>query len=495
MGSIRLETLPLTHAYAGLGEEFVAPGRPRPLRGARLLHLSEAGCARLGLERGDIDPVQAARWFNGEEDLPGARPVAMAYSGHQFGIWAGRLGDGRALGLGEVATAEGPVDLQLKGSGPTVFSRGGDGRAVWRSTLREYVAGEALAGLGVPTTRALALIVSDEPVEREELEEGALLVRLSPCLVRIGTFEHFHAAGRTDLVRRLFGYCLGRWFPHLTGRSRRAEHFLLEVVERNARLVAAWMAVGFCHGVLNTDNISILGETLDFGPYAFLDELRADFVSNCTDVDGRYAFARQPEVMLWNLQRLAVCLAPLVPERRLEELHEAVAERFGAAFGEEYGARMAARLGLAAGTPGLLELVGETLALLDGARVDWPGFWWTLAREPLEAPEPTGLLELGADREALLGWWSSYREARARASAGGDLAGAEAVMRRSNPRFIARGHLLQRIIAGVGDGARREGLEELLEVLRSPFDEHPGREHLARGPVGAERALQLSCSS
>jgi uncharacterized protein YdiU (UPF0061 family) len=495
MPPVRLDALPLTHGYAGLGPEFATPERIRPLRGARLLHLSRAGCTRLGLEPGDIDPGRATAWFNGEEPLPGARPVATAYAGHQFGLWAGRLGDGRALLLGEVATPEGPLDLQLKGSGPTTFSRGGDGRAVWRSTLREYLGGEALAGLGVPTTRSLALLTSDEPVEREETEEGALLVRLSPCLVRIGTFEHFHAAGRTDLVRRLFGYSLGRWFGHLSGRGRRAELFLLEVTERNARLVAAWMAVGFCHGVLNTDNVSILGETLDLGPFAFVDELRADLVSNCTDVDGRYAFARQPEMMLWNLQRLAVCLAPLVPDARLEELHERVAERFAAAFGEEYGARMAARLGLRPDAPALLDLVRATLELLEGSGADWPGFWRALSREPLAAEQPPGLLELVPDREALLPWWRAYRIARELAPAGADEPSTRALMLGANPRFVARGHLLQRVIAADGDAARRTALEELLGVLERPFEEHPGRESLSRGPVGAERALQLSCSS
>ncbi len=499
MPPVRLEALPLTHGYAGLGPEFAVPERVSPLRGARLLHLSPTGCGLLGLDPGSVDPARAAAWFNGEAPLPGARPVATAYAGHQFGVWAGRLGDGRAVLLGEVAAPRGEggglVDLQLKGSGPTTFSRGGDGRAVWRSTLREYVAGEALAALGVPATRALALLTSDEPVEREETEEGALLVRLAPCLVRIGTFEHLHAAGRPDLVRRLFGYCLGRWFPHLTGRGRRAELFLLEVVERNARLVAGWMAVGFCHGVMNTDNVSILGETLDFGPYAFLDELRADLVSNCTDVEGRYAFARQPEVMLWNLQRLAVCLAPLVPEVPLEAMHERVAERFAAAFGEEYGARMAARLGLRPEAPALLDLVGATLELLERSGADWPDFWRALSREPLAADEPPGLLALVPDREALLPWWRAYRIARELAAAGPDEAATRAAMLGANPRFTARGHLLQRVIEAGDDAARRAALERLLAVLGSPFEEHPGCEDLARGPVGAERALQLSCSS
>lgn len=491
----RLDALPLVHGYAGLGPDFSCDMQPQGLRGAELLHLSRAGCALIDLDPDSVDPERATAWFAGGELLPGAQPIAMVYSGHQFGVWAGQLGDGRAHLLGEVRNRAGETwDLQLKGSGRTPFSRMGDGRAVLRSTLREYVAGEAMAGLGIPSTRALAIFRSDEPIEREETETGALLVRLARCHVRLGTFEHFHASGRLDLARRLFGYSLGRWYPHLTGRGRRVELFLEEVTARNARLVAQWMAVGFCHGVMNTDNTSILGETIDFGPYAFMDDFQSDHVCNCTDVDGRYAYARQPQVMLWNLQRFAEAMAPLVPDVKLQALQERVQAVFAATFGEAYGGLMAAKLGLAADAPELPTLVQATLDVLERGALDHTGFWRTLSRAEL-VDAPAELLAFVGESEAFRAWWPRYRAARQAASAGADEAATRAAMLWVNPKFVLRNYLVQAVIEEPDVGRQRAQLEDLLEVLAAPCDEHPAHEALAAPPVGAQKAIQVSCSS
>jgi hypothetical protein len=483
----RLDSLPLAHGYAGLGSPFALPAQPTGLRQPRLLHLSRAGCELLDLDPESVDPERAAAWFAGGEALPGSRPVALAYSGHQFGIWAGQLGDGRALLLGEVTNRRGETwDVQLKGSGPTAYSRMGDGRAVLRSTLREYVAGEALAGLGIPTTRALALCTSAEPVEREETETGAVLVRLARCHLRFGTFEHFHAAGRPDLLRVLFGYVLGRWYGHLSGRSRRGLAFLEEVSVRSARLLAQWMAVGFCHGVMNTDNLSILGETIDYGPFGFLDDFAWGHVSNSSDHEGRYAFARQPEVAAWNLARLAEATACLVPERRPEELGERVVGLFGETFEREYRSRMARKLGLEEAAPGFDGLLQETLRLLSEAAADHTLFWRRLSEAPLQEAAPATLQDLFPKGEALQAWWSRYRELRAARAAGGSWASSRRSMLATNPKFVARNHLLQGVIALAGAPAlQRARLDDLLRVLARPFNEHSGLEALAQPPVGA----------
>lgn len=497
-----LGALPFVHGYAGLGPEFASPVEPEALREPRLLHLSRAGCELIGLDPDSVDPQRAAAWFAGGGPLPGAHPVAAAYSGHQFGIWAGQLGDGRALLLGELTGSCGETwDVQLKGSGRTPYSRLGDGRAVLRSTLREYLAGEALAGLGIPTTRALAVFTSAEPVEREETESGALLVRLARCHVRFGTFEHFHAARREDLVRVLYGYALARWYPQLgessemAGRSGRALALLEEVAARTGRLVAAWMAVGFCHGVMNTDNFSILGETIDHGPFGFLDDFAWEHVSNCSDYEGRYAFGRQPEVAAWNLLRLAEATTGLVPEMRTEALGERMVAAFGAAFERGYRERMAAKLGLVADAPGLDELTRGTLGVLARAKADHTLFWRELSNS-VDGPElPEGLADLVGQDAAPRNWWRDYRALRQAQAAGGGWEASASAMLAANPKFVARNHLLQAVIAAGEPELQRRKIDELLSVLERPFDEHPELEHLARPPVGAERSLSVSCSS
>src|SRR5579885_2905453 len=316
----RLEELQFDNAYARLPDAFHRRLAPTPFTAPSYLVSFNAEAAALL----DLDPKEAERpdfidYFTGRRRLPGSDPVAMVYAGHQFGVYVSQLGDGRAILLGEVRNQDGASwDLHLKGAGLTPFSRDGDGRAVLRSTIREYLCGEAMHGLGIPTTRALCIIGSEEKVWRESIETGAMLVRLSPTHVRFGSFEVFYYRRQFEHLARLAEYVIGEHFPHLAGRSNRYAELFADVVAWTARLIARWQAVGFAHGVMNTDNMSILGLTLDYGPFGFMDEYDPGFICNHSDHHGRYAFDRQPSIGLWNLSCLAQALLPLAPKEALK---------------------------------------------------------------------------------------------------------------------------------------------------------------------------------
>lgn len=489
-----LNQLPFAHAYAGLGASFAAPVYGVPLRGVRLLHLNSDACRWIGLDSEGLDPLEASAWLSGAQPWPGTKPVASIYSGHQFGMWAGQLGDGRAMLLGELPGNDGSVvDVVLKGAGPTPYSRQGDGRAVLRSTIREYVAGEAMAGLGIATTRALAILDSDHDVYRETVEKGAVLVRLSRCHVRFGTFQHFQSTDQLDCLRRLFGYSLGRWFPEIEQGERRPQEFLEAVTESTARLMAQWMSVGFCHGVMNTDNMSILGETIDYGPYAFLDDFVADHVCNHSDHHGRYAFNQQPAVGFWNVQRLAEAVMPLVDGESLEHLAEALGGRYGKTFEEEYRSIMAGKLGLLVEAPGLASLLASTLQLLGRCALDYTRFWRELSRVDLAAQKPC--LTGWDDSPESQVWWNEYVENRESHPVAGDAEGVRKSMLGRNPKFIARNYLLQQLIEEPDRQAQALRLEAWLRVLASPFEEHPEFESWAAPPEGAQKAISIGCSS
>ena len=303
------------NSYARLPEVFFRRVAPQPLRGAFLLSVNADALALLDLPAEAASAPEFLEFFSGAKLLSGAEPIAAAYAGHQFGVYVPQLGDGRAILLGEAIDKRGGRwDLQLKGAGLTPFSRMGDGRAVLRSCIREYLCSEAMHGLGIPTTRALCLIGSDEPVRRETIEKGAALVRMSPSHVRFGSFEYFYYRNQPEQVRQLADYTLALHFPDLLETPQPYAAFFQEVVTRTARLMAQWQAVGFAHGVMNTDNMSILGLTLDYGPFGFLDEYDAGYICNHSDHTGRYAFGAQPQIGFWNLACLAQALSPVLPE-------------------------------------------------------------------------------------------------------------------------------------------------------------------------------------
>jgi serine/tyrosine/threonine adenylyltransferase len=485
-----LEQLRFDNTYARLPAGFGARVAPSPFPDAHLVSVSPAALRLLGLEPEEARRPEFVQSFGGARPLEGMEPFAMVYAGHQFGVYVPRLGDGRALLLGEVLGPGGERwDVQLKGSGPTPYSRMGDGRAVLRSTVREYLCSEALHGLGIPTTRALCVLGSRQPVYREEVEPGALLVRLSPSHVRFGTFEYFHYTGQHAHLRVLADYVLARHFPHLVGAADRYARFYAEVVERTARLVARWQAVGFAHGVMNTDNMSILGLTLDYGPFGFLDDFEPGFVCNHSDERGRYAFDQQPRIALWNLACLGEALLTLFSE---DEARAALGA-FQPAFGEHFLARMREKLGLREAREEDRGLIERLFGRMAAARVDYTRFFRALGRfDSSPGARNEALRDEFLDREGFDAWAADYRR-RLEAEGSQDAERRER-MDRANPKYVLRNYLAQRAIerAQAGDYGEVDRLRALLE---DPFAEQPEHEADAAAPPGWGRHLVVSCSS
>jgi uncharacterized protein YdiU (UPF0061 family) len=476
----RITDLAFENSYARLHPAFYDVVNPTSLPEPYLVAWSPAAATLLDLDPNEGANPDISAYLSGERRLPGSEPIAQVYAGHQFGVWVPRLGDGRAFLLGEVRNGRGESwDLHLKGGGRTAFSRGGDGRSVLRSAVREYLCSEAMHGLGIPTTRALAVVGSDLPVRRETVETAATLLRLSPSHVRFGTFEYFAARGEAARLRELADYVIGRHFPEVAGTGSPYRAFLGEVVRTTAHLIAQWMAVGFCHGVLNTDNMSVLGITLDYGPFGFLDAFDAGHICNHSDIEGRYAYDQQPAIGLWNLARFAEALLPLLPEA---EARDAL-DGYPIAFAAEYGRLMRAKLGLTLEHPGDAELVRDLLMLLQAHRVDYTEFFRALGSAPAASSASAG-------NETWQAWRRRYE---ARLAAEPSRPGT-ADMMRVNPRYVLRNWIAQEAI----EHAQRKEfgrIEEIRRVLAAPFEEHPGFERYAEPPTAAAGEIEVSCSS
>ncbi len=472
--------------FAALGPAFVRPVQPIPLPDPYWVATSAPAAQLLGLPEGWDRCPELLAAFSGNALLPGSQPVTTVYSGHQFGVWAGQLGDGRALLLGQVCGQE----LQLKGSGRTPFSRMGDGRAVLRSSIREFLCSEAMHALGIPTTRALCITGSPAAVAREELETAAVVTRLAPSFVRFGHFEHFSARGQIDELRSLADYVIAHHYPQCAaaGSPERAPYaaLLQAVTERTARLLAHWQAIGFCHGVMNTDNMSILGLTIDYGPFQFLDAYDPGHICNHSDTYGRYAFDQQPAVAWWNLRRLAQALLPLIDDVPLAE--EALSG-YEARLNEAYLALMRAKLGLAKPHEAEAELLQELLALLAADRVDYPIFWRRLSHA-VGSGDFGPVQALFADGPAVQAWLASYRAALQPQ----DAAQTASRMLRCNPKFVLRNHLAEQAIRAAKLSDFRE-VQTLQALLARPFNEHPGHEAHAGFPPEWAAHLCISCSS
>ena len=487
---------------------------PTPVAAPRLLAHAPEVAELVGFTPEDVAAPWFAEVFAGNRLLDGMQPYAANYGGHQFGHWAGQLGDGRAIGLGEVVNARGERwELQLKGAGPTPYSRTADGRAVLRSSVREFLCSEAVHHLGIPTTRALSVVTTGETVVRDmfydgrpQAEPGAVVCRVAPSFIRFGSFEIHAARGEEGLLARLVDFTIARDFPHLEGEpdARRAA-WLAEVAERTARLMAHWMRVGFVHGVMNTDNMSILGLTIDYGPYGWLDDFDPDWTPNTTDATGRrYRYAAQPAVAQWNLVRLAEAVAPLFG--RVEPLQAAV-DRYADVYTAESRRLTAAKFGFHALGEGEEALVAEALTLLRRAEMDFTRFFRALGGLPdaLPAGAPaTGLLgdvfyddaKRDAEAAALDAW---LRRWHARVTADGEPAAARrARMHAVNPRYVLRNYLAQQAIDAAAEGDASL-VHRLLDVMRRPYDDQPEHADLdARRPEWArDRAgcSMLSCSS
>ncbi len=444
-------------------------------------------------------------WLHGDDALamlagnaqPQGGTLATAYSGHQFGVWAGQLGDGRALLLGEADTPQGRIEVQLKGSGLTPFSRMGDGRAVLRSSVREYLCSEAMHALGIPTTRALALVGSALPVRRETVETAAVVTRLAPSFLRFGHFEHFtHTASDIAALRRLADATIARYFPGLQSRAGAGQPYaaLLQAVAlRTATLMAQWQAVGFCHGVMNTDNMSILGLTLDYGPFGFLDAFDPGHICNHTDQGGRYAWARQPQVAFWNLHALAQALMPLIGD---SDVALAALEPYKAAFADAMLGAWRAKLGLRAARDEDRALADDLLRLMTQDRCDFTITFRRLAlvqhRGRRRHAANAAVRDLFIDRPAFDAWAARYAQ-RLAAEASVDAERA-ARMNRVNPKFVLRNHLAEAAIQRAREADFAE-VQRLMKVLAHPFDEQPENAADAAFPPAWAQQLEVSCSS
>ena len=426
----------------------------------------------------------------GNEERPGNQPFAAVYAGHQFGVYVPQLGDGRAITIGEVVGSHGVQEVQLKGAGPTPYSRMGDGRAVLRSSIREYLCSEAMHGLGIPTTRALAITGSNQPVIRETVETAAVVTRIAPSFVRFGSFEYWYHRRDAEAVRMLADFVIDNYLPDLAGTPERYAQFLREVVKRTARLMAQWQSVGFMHGVMNTDNLSILGLTLDYGPFGFMEAFDPGHICNHTDEQGRYAYNMQPRIGLWNLYALGQALVPLMEPDTIEaQLHTYEGE-----FDAAQNALLCAKLGLATTQEADHELVNEMFALMTESHVDFTLFFRALSQmRAADASGDAAVSSLVINRERFNAWAAQYR-ARLQAEASVDAERA-ARMNRANPKYVLRNYLAEVAIRKARDEHDYSEIENLRKLLSAPFDEQPANAHYATLPPDWASHLEVSCSS
>lgn len=483
-----LTDLTFDNRFARLGDAFSTEVLPEPIAEPRLVIASTSALALLDLDPAEAEEPEFAELFSGHKLWENAEPRAMVYSGHQFGSYNPRLGDGRGLLLGEVLNDAGEHwDLHLKGAGQTPYSRMGDGRAVLRSSIREFLASEALHALGIPSNRALCVTASSTPVWREKQERAAMLLRLAPSHVRFGHFEYFYYTKQTEQLKQLGEHVLSCHFPHCLQQPEPYPAFFREVVERNAELIAYWQAYGFCHGVMNTDNMSILGITFDYGPYAFLDDFDANHICNHSDDSGRYSFSNQVPVAHWNLCALAQALTPFIS---VEVLRETL-NLFLPLYQAHYLDLMRRRLGLSQADENDMALVERLLQLMQDSPVDYTRFF----RELGDSAPSVALKRLREDFIDLSGFdaWANDYQARS-AAEGASQAERQSRMHAVNPRYILRNYLAQLAIDAAEQGDYSE-VRRLHAVLSKPFEEQPGMERYAERPPEWGKRLEISCSS
>jgi uncharacterized protein YdiU (UPF0061 family) len=484
------------NSYAGLPGHFYAAIAPTPVKAPRVIKVNRPLAVLLGLDPDRLESAEGAELLSGNALPEGAASIALAYAGHQFGHFVQKLGDGRAILLGEVVGRDGQRrDIQLKGAGRTPFSRNGDGRAALGPVLREYVVSEAMAALGIPTTRALAVVSTGEPVFRETAQPGAVLTRVAASHLRVGTFEYFAARGDTEAIATLASYALKRHYPDATGTSNDALALLDCVQSAHAALVARWLGVGFVHGVMNTDNTSISGETLDYGPCAFLDEYDPRKKFSSIDHGGRYAFANQPRIVHWNLVRLAETLLPLVAEDEDEaaRLVTARLERFPALFEAAHARVLCAKLGLTTEADDDAALAEDLLVRLAAGEVDHTIFFRRLCASAADPSHDRETAALFADPGAFHEWAERWRQRLV-----GESVSAEeraAGMRRANPAFIPRNHRIEELIVAAVERSDFEPFETLVRVLERPFEEQPEHARLSLPPRPEERVTATFCGT
>ena len=489
-----VDRLPFGQAFAALPPAFFTRLQPTPLPAPYLVGASAAAAALVGIDPAAFSSAAFIETFTGNRIPAAAQPLAAVYSGHQFGAWAGQLGDGRAILLGDLPAPSMPaphvLEVQLKGAGATPYSRMGDGRAVLRSSIREFLCSEAMAGLGIPTSRALCVTGSDQLVMRETPETTAVATRMAPSFIRFGSFEHWYYNDRPQELRQLADHVINRLYPHLRENANPYQALLAEVARRTAEMIAQWQAVGFMHGVMNTDNMSILGLTLDYGPFGFMEAFDARHICNHTDQGGRYSYAMQSQIGQWNCFALGQALLPLIGE--VEDVQEALAG-YQPHFKARLDALLHAKLGLATTADGDSALIDAMFAIMQASHVDFTLFFRRLGNLRRDDPlQDAPLRDLFIDRTAFDAWAVQYR-ARLLEEDSSDVV-RKLAMDATNPKYVLRNHLAQVAIEKAQNKDFTE-VARLLAILEKPFDEQPEHEPYAGLPPDWASHLEVSCSS
>jgi serine/tyrosine/threonine adenylyltransferase len=468
--------------YSSLPDILFRPASPVAVSAPEMVAANEALALRLGLPARWLQTPEAILALSGSAPLPDAAPIAMAYAGHQFGHWVPSLGDGRAILAGEVTAPGGQrYDLHLKGAGRTPYSRNGDGRATLGAMLREYIVSEAMAALGIPTTRSLAVVATGDGIMREALFPGAVLTRVAKSHVRVGTFQYLSARNEDSAMRALADYEIARNFPGAPQSAEKYLWFLTQVIARQATLIAQWMNVGFIHGVMNTDNMQVAGETIDYGPCAFMDAFHPQKTFSSIDQNGRYAWDKQPVIALWNLTRLAEALLPLFGENREHaiELAQDELKNFMPAFEQAFESGMARKLGLLSSREGDARFIAQTLQHMMDENVDFTVFFSSLA-DIAGGPAPANAWQQA--------WQARMAQDRA------DLQARLATMRAANPVYIPRNHRVEQAIAAANTGDF-EPFHRLVKVLARPFENQPENAAYANPPAAVEEVRQTFCGT
>lgn len=487
---------PFDNSYARLPERFYARLPPTPVAAPRLLKLNHALARQLGLDPDVLSSPEGVAILAGNRLAPGSQPIALAYAGHQFGGFSPQLGDGRAILLGEVVDRDGVRrDIQLKGSGPTPFSRRGDGRAALGPVLREYLVSEAMFVLGIPTTRSLAAVSTGEPVWREAELPGAVLTRVASSHIRVGTFQFFAAREDFEALRLLADHAIDRHYPEVRQAAQPYRAFYEQVIARQASLVAQWMLVGFIHGVMNTDNTSISGETIDYGPCAFMDAYNPSTVFSSIDTQGRYAYANQPRIAPWNLARLGEALLPLLADD--SEAALAVANEALGTFHPRYTAALLAglrrKLGLFTAEEGDAALAEDLLKTMAANQADFTLTFRRLGDLAGDAAANAAVRDQFLDPAAFDGWALRWRERLAREPQDG--AARRAAMHATNPIYIPRNHRVEAVLAAALERDDYAPFEELMTVLARPFEERPEFAAYAEPPTDDMSGYKTFCGT
>jgi uncharacterized protein YdiU (UPF0061 family) len=484
--------IPFDNSYARLPERFYARLPPTPVAAPALIRVNAALAEELGISAEELASPEGVEVLAGNRVAEGSEPIAQAYAGHQFGGFTPQLGDGRAILLGEVVDRKGlRRDIQLKGSGPTPFSRRGDGRAALGPVLREFIVSEAMHAMGVPTTRSLAAVTTGEPVYRETALPGAVLTRVAASHIRVGTFQYFAVRGDEEALRILADHVIARHYPELEGSERPYHGLIAAVAQRQAELIARWLLIGFVHGVMNTDNMAVSGETIDYGPCAFMDSYDPGLVLSSIDHGGRYAYGNQPRIGQWNLARLAETLLPLLgaPDEAagIEQAQDALSG-YVPAFQAAYTRGLLAKIGIAAARDGDEELVQTLLNRMAEKAADFTNTFRAIAAAEEEGDDALRA-QIGDGWDA---WAASWR-ARLRQEPG-DAASRRAAMRRANPAVIPRNHLVEAAISAATERGDFGPFEALLEATGRPYDDVADPRFTAP-PRAEERVLATFCGT